>query len=126
MQIRENYKTALFCSIFPLCFGWLLKRLGIMPLWYDIAAAVFFAAAVISLIIPAFGIYLHKKGAELGAFIGNIAAKIILFFVWILSVLPLGMLMKLTGRDRLRLKKPESKSYWIDNKTENTDWEYQF
>ena len=80
MQIRDNYKTAIFCSVFPLCLGFMLKRAGIQPDWYDGAAYALYACAVLSILIPKFGIFVHKKAAEAGAFLGNTAAKIILFF----------------------------------------------
>lgn len=46
--------------------------------------------------------------------IGNIMSRVIMFLVFFLVVTPLGLVMRLTGRDRLRLKKGKSETYWVD------------
>lgn len=46
--------------------------------------------------------------------IGNIMSRVIMFLVFFLVVTPLGLLMRLTGRDRLRLKRGRPETYWVD------------
>ena len=46
--------------------------------------------------------------------IGNIMSRIIMVLVYFLVVTPIGLLMRMTGRDRLRLKKTKEDSYWTD------------
>ena len=43
---------------------------------------------------------------------GNIMGRIIVAAIFFLVVTPLGLLSRLVGRDTLKLKKPETASYW--------------
>ncbi len=46
---------------------------------------------------------------------GNIMSRVIMFIIFFGVVTPLGIIMRLTGRDRLLLKKSaDAKSYWLD------------
>ena len=45
---------------------------------------------------------------------GNIMSRLIMFIIFFGVVTPLGFIMRLTGRDRLRLKKTTADSYWLD------------
>ena len=64
--------------------------------------------------------------AIIGSFLGKYIAIVTLAIVYIVAVLPTGLLMKIVKRDRLRLKKPNVETYWLDNENKNTDYEYQF
>ena len=46
--------------------------------------------------------------------IGNIMSRVIMVLVYFLVVTPIGLLMRMTGRDRLRLKKTKEDTYWTD------------
>ncbi len=121
MNIGKHYKISAVFFILPFIISRFVPENfceGIM--------LIFFGIALLSYIIPLTGEVIYDLTAKAGSFIGNYIAKIILFFVWIITVLPTGILMKIMQRDRLRLKKSEIKSYWIDNITQNTDYEYQF
>ncbi len=121
MNIGNNYKIVIAFTIIP----FIICRF-IPQNYCEKVMLIFLGIAILSYVIPSIGEAIHDIFAKIGAFIGNCISKIILFFVWIIAVLPTGILMKLTGRDRLRLKKAEIRSYWIDNITQNTDYEYQF
>ena len=121
MKIGNNYKIALAFTILP----FVICRF--IPCKYStIVMIVFSFTAVLSIIIKPIGDYIYNILSRIGKFIGAWIAKIILFFAWIFTVLPIGYLMKMVKRDRLKLNKPDCKSYWVDNKTENSDYEYQF
>ena len=47
---------------------------------------------------------------------GNIMSHIIMTLVYVAGVTPLAFLMRLTGRDRLCLRRKNKKSYWMDIK----------
>jgi hypothetical protein len=70
--------------------------------------------------------FLYKSVISSLRYLGNKAAKIALFLVYILSVVPIGFLMKITKRDRLKLKKNEQESYWEDYNNNDSDYSYQF
>jgi hypothetical protein len=58
---------------------------------------------------------------------GNIMSRLIMFLIFLVVVTPLGLIMRLTGRDRLRLKKSTDASYWIDvESTSEHNYQRQF
>ena len=61
----------------------------------------------------------------LGLF-GKYLAIIILFFGYIFVVIPTSLIMKITKRDRLRLSKQNTFSYWVDVNNTQADYERQF
>lgn len=58
--------------------------------------------------------------------IGNIMSRIIMFLVFFVVVTPLGLIMRLTGRDRLRLKKSNASSLWVDAPSAKQNYQRQF
>ncbi|MBN1258066.1 MAG: hypothetical protein JXA52_10225, partial [Planctomycetes bacterium] len=60
--------------------------------------------------------------------IGNITNFILLTVFYYLVITPIGLLMRLTGRDKLMLKKPQRDSYWCDVEqiTNKSRYERQF
>lgn len=125
MKIRENIKVAITCTILPWAIAFMLYRHSHFKSALAVIA-IFLTIAALSLIIPKFGIYIHETASKLFKFVGNILSKIILFFVYILAVIPTGVLMKLVKRDRLRLKKPDVSTYFTDCEQKQHDYEYQF
>jgi len=53
-------------------------------------------------------------------------AIVVLFIEYWLVVVPTALIMKITRRDRLRLKKPKKTSYWVDNVITDNNYERQF
>jgi len=79
--------------------------------WAVGVAAGFF---LIALVAPSVLKPLNKLWTKLGLLMGKIMAPIIMGALLYLVVTPIGLLMRLFGKDPLRLKMdPSSKSYWI-------------
>lgn len=57
--------------------------------------------------------------------IGAVISYFLLFLVFFLILTPVGWSMRMFGRDPLRLKE-KADSYWIERKTEQTDFERMF
>lgn len=121
MNIGKNYRVIIAFTILPLVLNRFIPRE-----FGEKIMLLCFGIVVLCFVIPDIGEIIYNALKQTGLFIGRQIARILLFFVWCIAVLPTGCLMKITGRDRLRLKKTELKSYWIDNITQNTDYEYQF
>jgi hypothetical protein len=66
--------------------------------------------------------YWTKFGILLGKFISPIVMTIIYFFV----VTPIGLLLRIFGKDILKLKKNLNKTYWIKKVKTDTDMKKQF
>ena len=125
MKINENVKVSIMCTIMPLAIGYMLYRHHHYRSAV-IVLAVLLSTAFISLIIPKIGKFIYNIGKKTGSFIGKYIAIIILFIGYIIAVIPTGLLMKLVRRDRLKLRKPDSPTYWIDNENISKDYELQF
>ncbi len=68
---------------------------------------------VLSIIAPSSLNSLNKAWYLLGLLLGRIVSPIILGIIFFLLITPTAIVMRLAGRDELRIKKRLSKSYWI-------------
>ncbi|MGI9492988.1 MAG: SxtJ family membrane protein, partial [Geminicoccaceae bacterium] len=85
--------------------GWLEWTLG------GIGAALF----LLGLVAPATLAPLNKAWTKLGLLLFKIVNPIVLGLIFLLTIVPIGLLLRLFGKDPLRLKfEPEAKSYWIE------------
>lgn len=125
MKIKDNIKLSIMCIIIPFALGWAIFR-GSYPDLYVKLYYIFIIAALYSLIYPKGGKIIYKTAGKTGEFIGKYLAIAVLTIVYVIAVIPTGVLMKIVKRDRLRLKKPNLSSYWINYEKSNTDYEYQF
>lgn len=57
---------------------------------------------------------------------GIILSAIALIITWIFTVFPMGILAKMVKRDRLRLKKTNGTSYWVDYVEKEPTYENQY
>lgn len=78
------------------------------------ALGVALAFLALSLVYPALLAPLNRLWLKFGALLHSITSPIILGVMFYLVITPIGLLMRLTGKDLLRLKfDPDSPSYWI-------------
>ena len=81
-------------------------------LWALVISAVFLLLALFfptTLSIP------NKSWFKFGIFLGSIVSPIVMVFVYFTTVLPIGLIMRLLGKDLLRQKLDKNiKSYWIE------------
>ena len=63
---------------------------------------------------------------KFGMLLGMIVSPIIMSLVFFLVVTPTGIIMKLLNKDLLKLKKNNSKSYWINKTDGKSDMKNQF
>jgi predicted membrane protein len=102
---------ALIAAVFGV---WPLLRSRHAALWpWIIAALLWFAA----LLRPTALRYLHRGWTRLGFVLGWINTSIILTVLFAISIVPLGLLMRLFGRDRMARKfDPNLASYRVESK----------
>ena len=105
--------------------------IGIYPLinqdsiriWSIVISIIFLILGLFnSKILTPLNILWFKFGMILGKFVSPIVMGIIFFLV----VTPTGIIMKLLGKDLLKLKKNKSKSYWIIRSEDNSNMKNQF
>lgn len=59
--------------------------------------------------------------------VGSVVGRVVVLTMFYVLITPMGLLMRLSGRDRLRLKKPQGATYWVDYSTDDAvDYERQF
>jgi hypothetical protein len=88
--------------LFAVFFGlWPLLHHRASPLWpWIVAAALWLFASI----WPAALSYLHHGWTRLGFALGWVNTRVILTFLFAVSVVPIGLLMRVFGRDRMARK----------------------
>ena len=69
---------------------------------------------------------LNKLWFKFGIFLGKIISPVILGIIFFLVVTPIGLIMRLLGKDVLNLKYNKNKSYWIEKNGPNSKMKNQF
>lgn len=102
-------------ALFAAFFGvWPLLRHRASPLWPWIIAGVLWLFA---LIWPAALSYLHRGWTRLGLALGWVNTRVILTLLFAITIVPVGLVMRLFGRDRMARKlDPKSASYRVPSR----------
>jgi hypothetical protein len=106
--------------LFGLVFSAVFAVLGLWPLWgarpvrtWALGVSAVFLAA--SLLRPAMLSPLNRLWQRLGLLLQRITNPIVLGLLFFGTVLPIGLLMRLAGKNPLRLGfDRDAKSYWIE------------
>ena len=69
---------------------------------------------------------LNKIWFKFGIFLGKIISPLIMGIIFFLVVTPIGLIMRLLGKDLLNLKYNENKSYWIEKNDPKSKMKNQF
>ena len=103
---------------FGIVFFIVFLLLALYPLTYNGAIRVW--SAIISLIFLVLGLLnskilapLNKLWFKFGIFLGKIISPLIMGIIFFLVVTPIGLIMRILGKDILNLKNNKNQSYWI-------------
>jgi heme/copper-type cytochrome/quinol oxidase subunit 4 len=100
-----------FSVVFVLISLWPLMNGDAVRYWAVAVATIFF---VVALVIPKLLAPFNLVWTSFGAILHRVTNPIILGGLFFVVLVPSGLLMRLAGKDPLRLKmEPESESYWI-------------
>lgn len=104
-----------FGLVFAVVFGvialWPLKSGGEIRLWAAGAATAFL---VLALVLPRTLRPLNIVWFKFGMVLHHVITPLVMGLLFFLTVTPVGMLMRATGKDPMRLKRdPKASSYWI-------------
>ncbi|MDA9029408.1 SxtJ family membrane protein [Candidatus Pseudothioglobus singularis] len=98
----------LIVSLYP------LTNFKSISIWALIVSIIFLLLAFLApkiLTLP------NKLWFKFGVLLGSIIAPIVMAFVYFTTVLPIGLILRLLGKDILNQKlDKKSKSYWIERK----------
>ena len=90
-------------------------------------------SVIISLIFLVLGLFnskiltpLNKLWFKFGIFLGKIISPLIMGIIFFLVVTPIGLIMRIFGKDVLNLKYNKKQSYWIEKKGPKSKMKNQF
>ena len=106
---------------------WLLWRRGGLPIAAPVTTTVFaLLAVIIASFRPRWFRGFYRGGMTISFHIGQVIGKILLTLFFFLFVTPLGLLLRLFGKDLLLIKKtPGAQTYWHSAKN-NREFDRMF
>ncbi len=107
----------LIIAIYPLSHG------GDIRIWSIIISFIFLVLGLLnsSILTP-----LNKIWFKFGIFLGKIISPLIMGIIFFLVVTPIGLIMRILGKDVLNLKYNKNKSYWIEKNGPKSKMKNQF
>jgi large-conductance mechanosensitive channel len=69
---------------------------------------------------------LNKIWFKFGIFLGKIFSPLIMALIFFLVVTPIGLVLRLIGKDVLNLKFNNNKSYWVEKRGPKSKMKNQF
>ena len=112
-----------FCIIFFVISLWPILNQNELRYWAFFISLIFLILAILNsrILTPLNKIWFYF-GIALGKIVSPIVMGIIFFFV----ITPIGIIMRIIGRDILNLKKKSKGSYWINKVKNKTNMKKQF
>ncbi len=107
----------LLIALYPLTYG------GEIRIWSSIISLIFLVLGLLNSKILA---PLNKLWFKFGIFLGKIISPLIMGIIFFLVVTPIGLLMRLLGKDLLNLKYNDNKSYWVKKDGPKSKMKNQF
>ena len=107
----------LFAFIFAFCSMYFFVEVVPTLAYIFLGLALLFS--LVSLVIPSALLPINKLWMQFGLLLGMIVSPVALGIVYFGLFTPIAFLMRLGGRDELRLKFKETASYWIPRNDSN-------
>ena len=124
IKIGSNRIFGLFFSfIFLIISLWPLKNGYEIRNWSLIISIIFFILGIMnSKILTPF----NKARMRFGFFLGKVISPIVMGVIYFAVVTPIGLLMRIFGKDILNLKKNNKNTYWLDKEIKKSSMKNQF
>ena len=107
----------LLIALYPLTYG------GEIRIWSLIISIIFLILGLLDSKILA---PLNKIWFKFGILLGKIVSPLIMGIIFFLVVTPIGLIMRLSGKDVLNLKYNKNQSYWIEKNGPKSKMKNQF
>ena len=124
IKISSNRSFGIvFFLVFLIISIWPLLDSGEIRYWSLVISITFLILGIINskYLTP-----LNKIWFKFGIFLGNFIAPIVMGIIYFFIVTPTGIIMKLLGKDLIKLKKNNEKTYWIEKKDIKSSMKNQF
>lgn len=103
-----------FAVVFLIIALWPLMSARPIRLW---AAAIAIAFAVVALAAPSLLAGMNRAWMKFGLLLGRVVSPIALGVLFFAAFTPMGLLVRLLGKDSMRLKKPvDATTYWVERR----------
>lgn len=128
MKFRLDNSDKTFGIFFSIVFF----IISIYPIFYKnqlnyIFLLFSFIFLLVSLTKPKLFSFLNKLWINLGFLLGKIISPIVMAIIYFFLITPIGLLLRIFGKDFIKLKLDYShKSYWINKDNESSDMKDQF
>ena len=124
--MKKSYEKSfgiLFAIVFFLIGIWSLLSGGSLKVWPLALSFIFLIVAFFKqeLLKP-----LNNIWIKIGEVLGRIVAPMVMALIFFLVITPLSLIMRLFGKDLLRLKTSKDKSYWIKRDKNISTMDKQF
>tara|TARA_Y100001970_G_scaffold204933_1_gene249521 strand:+ start:992 stop:1390 length:399 start_codon:yes stop_codon:yes gene_type:complete len=124
IKISSNKSFGIvFAIVFFLIALWPIIKSDDIRIWSLIVSIIFLILGIMnsSILTP-----LNKIWFRFGIFLGNLIAPVVMGIIFFFVVTPIGLIMRLLGRDLIKLKKNNENSYWIEKKDAESSMRKQF
>ena len=120
----EKSFGVVFSIVFLIIALYPLASSASIHIWALAVSAIFLLFAFLA---PSILILPNKLWFKFGMLLGSIVAPIVMALVYFITVLPVGLIMRLLGKDLLKQKLDKSaKSYWIERRNPIGSMKNQF
>ena len=125
MKNEENNRSfgILFFIVFLLIAIWPVINSEPIRIWSIIISTLFLILGITNSKILT---HLKRGWIKLGEILGKVVAPIIMGFIYFIIITPIGILMRLFGKDLLNIKLNKNKSYWIKREKNINTMKRQF
>tara|TARA_Y100001936_G_C15577200_1_gene410197 strand:- start:181 stop:570 length:390 start_codon:yes stop_codon:yes gene_type:complete len=124
IKISSNKSFGIvFAIVFFLIALWPIIKSDDIRIWSLIVSIIFLILGIMnsSILTP-----LNKIWFRFGIFLGKLIAPVVMGIIFFFVVTPIGLIMRLLGRDLIKLKKNNENSYWIEKKDAESSMRKQF
>lgn len=98
---------------------------GAAPRWWAVAVAA--ALLVVAFVYPRILAGPNRLWFRFGLLLGRIVAPVVMAIIFVVTVIPTGVIMRLLGKDLLQVRRrPASATYWHDVNGEKSSMKNQF
>jgi hypothetical protein len=125
LKIRDLRSFGLIWSIFLILISLFPVLKGHHIRYWPIPFSVLFL--IISFYTPKILSKFYVIWVKFGNLIGNVISKIVLFIIFYLLITPIGLILRISGKDLLNKKMDKGlTTYWIKRVTQPTSLKNQF
>ncbi len=122
LPTNRNFGLLFFVIFLIIAFYPILKDENIRY-WSLIISLIFLVLGALnsSLLTP-----MNKAWIKFGFFLGKLVTPIVMGLIFFLIVTPTSLILKIMGKDVLRLKKNKSETYWLNKENYKSTMKDQF